>query len=192
MAQSELPYLGVDHLLDGLAACGLHVANGHELHVGLRQKAAQVVGAPIADADTAHDDPLTRGRAAVGAEGGRGDDVGSRDSRPRRLQKCPPRRARGGAHRITSWHRKVDRESSSASRKALKAARTALPDTGGVNAFSACGCYHSNCCARAKQQPRENGPFHFGSTVLTEQSCTMPTLCRPWKMPENSSVPTVG
>jgi len=50
--------LFIGHLLDGLAACGLHVADGHKLHIGLWQKATQVVGSPIADADTAHDDPL--------------------------------------------------------------------------------------------------------------------------------------
>ena len=54
--------LRVDHLLDRLAALGLHVADGHEPDVGLLQEAAQVVAAAVADADAADDDLFARRR----------------------------------------------------------------------------------------------------------------------------------
>ncbi len=78
MAQSWLPYFVIGLLLDGLAACGLHVANGDELHVRFFQETAQVVGAAVADADGAQDDAFAGGNAAVPAQhGARGTICGA-------------------------------------------------------------------------------------------------------------------
>ncbi len=49
-------------LLDGLAARGLNVADGHELHIRFPHEAAQIVSAAIADADAAQDNAFA-GRA---------------------------------------------------------------------------------------------------------------------------------
>ncbi len=82
--------LGVRHLLDGLAPTGLHVANRHELHVGLAQHAAQHVPPPRADPNRAQDDPLAGSNRAVAAQGRRADKPRRADGcGRRRLQKTP-------------------------------------------------------------------------------------------------------
>jgi hypothetical protein len=48
----------VGHLLDRLASFFLNIADGNKLHVGLRQEATEVAGAPIADTDSAHHNPF--------------------------------------------------------------------------------------------------------------------------------------
>ena len=69
----------VGAFLDGLAARFFDVANGDELHVLLRQEAIQVVAAPVADADAAHDDAFAWGNAAILPQDTAGDDLRQRE-----------------------------------------------------------------------------------------------------------------
>ena len=75
VAQSWLPYLVSALLLDGFPPRGLDIANGHEVHVGLLQETAQIVGAPAADADAAQHDAVAGGDAAVPAHHGAADHL---------------------------------------------------------------------------------------------------------------------
>ena len=59
----------IGDFFDGLASFFFDVADGDELNIGLWQEATQVVGAPIADADAAHDDSFARGNRSIFAEG---------------------------------------------------------------------------------------------------------------------------
>ncbi len=67
----------VGHLLDLGTPLGLHVADGHELHVRFWQKAAEVVGAPVADADAAQHDPFAGRHGAVFAQRRARDQAGA-------------------------------------------------------------------------------------------------------------------
>ena len=87
----------IDHFLDGDAASLLDVAHRHELHVLLLEEAAQVVGSPVADADSAHHDPLAGGDRAVPAQGRAGNDLRRHHrgaGRKRGLQKPTPMKMR--------------------------------------------------------------------------------------------------
>ena len=58
----------VGNFLDRIAANLFHVAHGQELNVLLLQEAAEIVRAPVADADAAHRDALARRDVAVEPE----------------------------------------------------------------------------------------------------------------------------
>ena len=59
----------VDEFLPRFAPAGLHVADGHAPHVGLRENPAEIVRHARADADHPQRDPLRGGRRGVQAEG---------------------------------------------------------------------------------------------------------------------------
>ena len=67
---------GISPPLDRRAARFLDIAHGHELHVGFLEETAQVVGAPVADADAAQDDAFAGGDAAVPAQNGSAHHLG--------------------------------------------------------------------------------------------------------------------
>ncbi len=72
--------VAVDQLLSRLAAAGLNVGDGHNLHVALGEHALEVISASGADADHPQRDPLARGRDTATTLGTRGDDGGKRES----------------------------------------------------------------------------------------------------------------
>ena len=67
-------YVGA--LLDGFAAFVFDVANGDKLNIGLLEEAAEVVRAPVPDADAAHHNALARRHRTVPTQHARGDNFG--------------------------------------------------------------------------------------------------------------------
>jgi hypothetical protein len=78
--------LAIDHLLDGLAAPGSDVADGHELHIGFVQETTQHVTPARPDANAAKNNPLTRGHAAIPAQDGAAHNQRRRSQRGAGLQ----------------------------------------------------------------------------------------------------------
>ena len=80
-------------LFDGLPARGLHVANGDEPQVRFLQETAQVVSAPVADADCAQDNAFAGGDTAVPAQDGPANQLRRRQQDAHldgSLQELPP------------------------------------------------------------------------------------------------------
>ena len=61
--------------LDGLAAASLYVGNRDELHIRLLQETAEIVSAPVSDADPTQDNALARGHGPALAQDAAGNDL---------------------------------------------------------------------------------------------------------------------